>query len=935
MLGLKSACAKGQREKAERYFAAIPDELGTGLARTVVGRLVTVTETEARETLDRVRSNADESPVARVRAMLALADSETVDELVEYVDSIDDFSVYFRRHIRIIQALEHGRWQEAVDAIDGLLQRFAGLDVLWSMRADALAELGRLEEARESVSMALEISPKSPELTRRRQRLDFTITPFNERLNAVRDVLDKHPDRHLLRLELAHILLEGADGLEFEAALKDCVRYLPRCPEGYNQLAGWYMMQQREDLARKVLAEGRALIGAEELPLWDFEQDQDNEAGEAAAESAESATSDRKKSELLSELPTAVMDGPAPATPLDIEALRQLVEMREAGMLTWFESSFVLAMHVRALVRSTTPELQTSFAERLAELLPDAMQGPTALALDHTLDSVEPLELPRSAAGPLIEWVDRLTDAESRPCALQFNRAVLRELGGDLNGAESDYRRILVEHKEYMPPQYRLGVIAFERGDLKEAIHCFKGVLSSVPGTIGAMKALVDLNLKANDDGEALRIQRLLTELLPYSFEEISTFTAGVHHVKGIAAAVAAAESPRYETATVAAVKARLLANDEQYDKAIAVLDAAGDVAPHGSHALFTRVQCADAKLDHARINELVDQGLKEWPDEVWLIGMKADRMRETNDSKLSNFLGSALERGVTDPRLTSLYLEAVGDRVAAATGLVGEASDVQRDALAYSCAAAFDESGSRSEFLGFLQWCATHVPHLTELRHELAVQLAFNGDVEAAVAIATTLLEDAPDDPRRLALMATCEQGRDPTKAIEYLNREYALTASADCMCRMAVCEQLRNDFRAAEQTYVKVLERSPCNQQALTGLYMLGADIRDRFDDICVALETQAVAEQPLFHIIAVNVAKQRQMVLPVAWLTSAIERWHRLEHDLDGADERQRIGHAIAAWLSKWGDKDGARRFRPGLMARVKLFGWPGKRWVPAMG
>jgi tetratricopeptide (TPR) repeat protein len=734
-------------------------------------------------------------------------------------------------------------------------------------------------------------------------------------------------------LELAHILRDGADGLEYEAALKDCIRYLPRCPEGYNQLAGWYMMQQREDLACKVLGEGRELIGAEELPLWDFEHDDDAPAAESE-ESADSASAGRGKNELLSELPKAVLEGAPAVKPLDIDELRELVDMRETGKLTWFESSFVLAMYIRALVRSTAPELQASFPERLQELLPDQMQGPTALAIDHALDTMEPLELPRSAAGPLMEWVDRLTEPDSRPCALSFNRAVLRELSGDLNGAESDYRSILVEHKEYMPPQYRLGVIAFERGDLKEAIHCFKGVLASVPGTIGAMKALVDLNLKVGDDGEALRVQRLLTELLPYSFEEISTYTAGIHHVKGIDAALAAAESPRHEPATVAAVKARLLANDEQFDKALAVLDGISDVSPHGSHALFTRVQCADGKFDFSRMRQLVDEGLEEWPDEVWLIGMKADHMREIGDSNLAAFLRRALERGVTDPRLTSVFLEVASDGVQAAVDLIEDAPEVRRDALAYSCAAAFDESGARGDFLAFLKWSGANLPHLIELRHELAVQLAFSGDPDGAVAIAAELLDDAPDDPRRLALMATCEQGRNPTLAIEYLNREYALTTSSDCLCRMAMCEQLRNDFSAAERTYVKVLDRSPHNQQALTGLYMLGADIRDRFDDICVSLESQAVAEQPLFHIIAVNVAKQRRMVLPVAWLTSAIERWHRLEHDLEGQDERQRIGKGIAAWLKKWGDKEGARRFQPGLIARIRLFGWPGASWVPRM-
>ncbi len=66
-------------------------------------------------------------------------------------------------------------------------------------------------------------------------------------------MVEQNPHRHRLKLELVRELARQGDGLLFEKALLETLRFLPRWPPAWHLLSEWYAAQRRPDLAAAAL----------------------------------------------------------------------------------------------------------------------------------------------------------------------------------------------------------------------------------------------------------------------------------------------------------------------------------------------------------------------------------------------------------------------------------------------------------------------------------------------------------------------------------------------------------------------------------------------------------------------------------------------------------------------------------------------------------
>ncbi|OQW95343.1 MAG: hypothetical protein BWK77_07645, partial [Verrucomicrobia bacterium A1] len=178
----------------------------------------------------------------------------------------------FYRDLATIQAKQtDGSEVDHRALILGLLERHPDLDALWTCLSDLQAQMGDLPAARESLARALEIAPHAPHLHQRNARLRMEELTYPQRLAHARELCRLYPDALALKAVLAGVRMDDPDGLSYEDAWKDYLRFFPRDPAAYAALANWCLAQDREDLARGIFAEGRPLLDASELPLADFE----------------------------------------------------------------------------------------------------------------------------------------------------------------------------------------------------------------------------------------------------------------------------------------------------------------------------------------------------------------------------------------------------------------------------------------------------------------------------------------------------------------------------------------------------------------------------------------------------------------------------------------------------------------------------------------
>ncbi|MEM9557394.1 MAG: hypothetical protein AAGC60_24260 [Acidobacteriota bacterium] len=954
LIVLERACARGEIEVAERAAAAIDDASPAAVRRDLVGRGIVATPAAVSRRLLAVAADGERHPLSRLRAILTLERTDLLDEVLDAQE--EDFLGHGgQRLVQLARLRADGRW-DAVEVLCGeLLDRFPQLDTLWIHRAEAAARCGRLDEARRHADHALELSPESVHVRSLVRQLFPSTRPAADEAEELRQLLRKFPEHHALRRELAQTLSALGDGLALEEALREVQKATPRMPVAWGQLAAWYLVQDRDDLAHATLEEGRRWVGVDELPLWPFELDDDEPAvAESIAEDPDAHAeavapplgfTEEERELLWQQARREIADGGG-------VALDRLCELERAGRLPWYEAANLLALrlHARVLDEVSGPIAgePTAAEDAVSALLPETLDGPPLAALAAVLGALEPRRLPRRVAVVVLRWAESLVARESMPKLLlpelELGLAALHESCGDAMAAERRYRRLTEEHERLAYAWHRLGVVLAARGALDAAATAQRRALALEPGQAEALESLLEIVRGQGNRVDELVLLAGRCRLWPYSTDALHELVHATAATRGRAAALAELEArggtQRSESLTV--LRALILLSDDPEAAAAALdlpatRDSLDEVEPR--RTLDVRVALLRARGELSAALAELDAALARTPDDPWMVRLRAELLEERGDhEELGAFCRRALLDGAGDAYLALRWLAQCDDPPQDAGELLAAADDATRPALAMALAAALEDTAPLEVRIAFLERCRNLLPALVPLRDHLARLYHAAGETLRAIAEAEDLLTLDPEAPERMALLGSVLLESKPKQALQVLGREVERSGSIESRLQIAFAHHRLGRGDAAEAAYREVAEatrpEASSHAVALLNLALLGRVDDWTWSALLALLEQPDSARIDGLHLQLVELARARGERLPEAWLRGAAGRFEQLM-EAEPTDERLRLGVALARWLAERGDAEAARRTRAqagGFVRRLNLLWWPGARWIP---
>ncbi len=924
LVDLSRACTLGDLRQAEEQYTAIPDNNNAAFMRDVYSLKVMLSPARYAERMHTYAWDHNALDLVRLRAMLSVANADNIDDLLAMVEQErKKFGQFTRRYIQLIAACEYERWQEGLDIVSALLERAANLDVLWMMRGNILAETGQIEDARQSLETALEISPASPWLHDKAIWLASHTERRQERITRIKTLIATHPDAHALKQTLATLLADDPDGLRYEKAELEVIAHFPRDPQPYKNLVQWYLLSQdRVDLAQKIIARGRKLLDEHELPELEQAPAED-QAGPTAETTA------RATVEQLCEQANLLIEEGGYRHPDELWPIAELRNRNASGSLRRRDAIHLLGLRIKGVVKAAGSEGERLKA--LKHVLPPQLDAPLMYSLNRLLENLDLLSLPRTLADSLCNWADRLCSAESPNLELRFHLAQLQQAAGRWIQTLDAYDKIRQDYPEFGAIYFHMGQIHFRQGNIEKALAAFTTCLDAAPGMPDALEALAEIHGQMGQNREALAYHDKLQKRLPYSEQTFFAHACLLADLDGLDAGLALVDQvrDRFPASTRQAFRARLLVHHRRFGEAQALALDASLIHESPYQSMYTRLLCAVGQKQEQETAQLCEQALAQWPDDAFFLRIQSQILARQDPTRAQDLLRKALLEGKNDPDLAELFVHLSSK---SAIQLVAAASDHKRSVLATLLADALHKPHREKQYRAFLTWCAEHHPDLTVLRERLAVYYETKGKTGKASEIAQALYEQDPDNPCWLALLSRCIQNRDPSRALAYLRKEYELTESVDCLCRQARSFLILDEHEQARSLYWQVIKANPFECVALSGLFFLGEPPVDLLDPICASLRFGAGATDDYFHVAAVNVALATGAELPIEWYAGACARLRIVTVHGGYRDEKRRLRRALTTWRVKW---DLPRESDPLTDWLDRLFAlhiWPGTAWVP---
>ena len=938
LVDLHAACANGNREKAEAAAARIPEDAPAAFLRDQVGVRMTISPSELTRRYESTAADRESNFVARFRALFSMFSLDKVDELKALIrEEREDHGPFVERLMMLTAAMTESKWEEAKQRVEFLLERHAAMDTLWSFHSDILAELNDLKAARRSLSIALEMAPYNSWYREKALRLRMMDLPYQERIDEIRRLIQEDADALSLKMVELNLLTESPDGLEYEAAAKEALRFFPRDPELVLRLADWYDHQGRDDLSGPLLRQHREWIGEDDLPLQSTERMEEKEEAEDQGNTPEDVAQqvDRlpdDKGILFHRARYECVAG----SEGEMAAFNALEKM-EAQATSWFWNDAAALCGLRFFRESMRPE-NASRNERLRELLPDPPAGPADTSILVTLNLIPTQATDPSAARLLLEWFDRhVPDPKAAP-DLWFQRAVLLESTGALQEALMQYENLRATHSGYVGAHYRVGEVRYQQSEYPEAIAAYQAALDIAPGLDGALEQLVTLHEIVGDRTAARECQEKTVARYPYGiaqFTDLITAIAEEHGDVEPALARIEQDGVRHRPGSLAALKARMLSEAGRPDEALELLNEHPEAeALHAYNVHSTRLNIALNQDDKPAMRRLAEAGRKEFPDDPWFITILALCDRDENPQTARTLLEEAFRAGDCDPQMADLYFSMSTQPGADAIRLVeSQESPQEQAALARVFDPVLQAPQHFDDQLKFLRWCNKHLPDEREFRDRLATQLHIGGKTEESIQVAEALHREFPNDPRMLWLMGVVYADKDAKKSLKFLREEFEMTQSVDTLSRIARSLLIQGEQKECIQAYKQVLSRNPTDALAVSSLFLLGEPPRTLWKQTAFILERGFGTQCDYFHVAAVDIAMQVGEPVPELWLPAALDRLQILDTRPPFGDEKARLKQAISLWSQTVNDPT-LKELKGNIWVRLKSrFNWPKKKtWIP---
>jgi len=342
LLDLSEAVANGELASAEAAYRKIGDDSPAAIIRDSGSVQVVISPGRFVDRMKQIASSKDAPGLARFRAMMALG-SDDIDKILAQLgdEQRSQFGDGVTRFFRLRKLMNDGHWTKALKSVDRMLASAAHVASYWEMKSDILAELGDHSASAESLEKAIELEPLR--VSTREKSLNRTAIKlsFSDYLCELDSLLAEDPDDKRLLFGRAAAMQDGPDGLAYERAANEAIRWFPRDPNIYSELGNWYQSQERNDLAQQLHDKARLMLPEE------FVGDQTNSDGknatrdDAAANDSESIDKDDDNVPTDNdELLNLIWDRNDKRR---TEALRRILQFETEAKLQWHQRARLLS----------------------------------------------------------------------------------------------------------------------------------------------------------------------------------------------------------------------------------------------------------------------------------------------------------------------------------------------------------------------------------------------------------------------------------------------------------------------------------------------------------------------------------------------------------------------------------------------------------------
>lgn len=906
------AVAAGDVKTAQEAFegglsqGAWPGSLRMLAHQRAVG--VACTPRALRSEEDAVLADASHDANVRLSVVLGRVGTGRTHQLLATVESMElTESPGLMRLLRVSAALEDCRWEQARSLLDLLLERGGSQPMLWRTKAALEEQTGDLDAAREAIGIAREIASDDLAIESQWRWLHATAERFEIREAELRARCERFPEREALWAERAHLLLtESGDGELVDEVLRRWGQRFPRSPMAWQARMEWYAGQDRDDLVDEVRQEALRWLDAEELmpsaSSWQDTAPPQPEVGEALAAVWTDLRGEREE--------------PFESWP----AVAWLRQRSDAQRLGWRPTAQLAAMtFVAGLVAGDAePEL------------PETLPGVPTLAARAMLEQLEDVNVPPEQASRLLGWVHGFVPEPIDDRLLGWSLAGLERARGHLSAAQERLTEVVRLQPQSASCWARLGQLAEARGDLDTATEHHRRALAASPGHRESLTALVALAIRQGDAEEAWRRQCQLVRRYPFDSRlasELLRFDPERFDPERVRA--------RLPEPMVSFFVARKALFAEDWERAAAllaepVLDQLPEEPRRMRMAMRIHVARQRERLDEAVT--LADAALESFADGPAFWRLRGELALQADDREsIDRCVEGSLAAGAFVADIGEQWLASRAPKLKAIRRMIEGAPQAQRADVATEWCAAVERQSPRW-LIELLEWCSVHVPEAGALRRALASILDREGRTERAAEVAQALLDEHPDDPQSIELLAGVLELSDPGRAYRLYERAHVLTGNIRHRRGMGLTRGLSGDEEGARQILREVIEHDPIDSRALVNLWVFGEPLESLVDGLFGVIEAGAGAETSYLLVLAVLGARATGRTVPAAWLPQAKARFEAVLEHGGFRDERERLGKALVKWLRRIGDHD-ASMVSGRIAFRWRLLFWPGKAWIPA--
>jgi tetratricopeptide (TPR) repeat protein len=945
---LNKLIAFSQLKRARRYFNEISDKQEPAYYRDLSALGVFLSPKKHIEAMKCYCVRKDIDEVLVLNAIISTQNSVLLKNWIfNYESKHKKLSNNFKCYLSMILARTKRDYETVLKKLNFLIAASPSTDVLWCYKAEAELELGELEAAKNSINIALDLSPNSFDIN----RILSDISPYQDSYKHILSQLEAHinifPGNYELEEQFANLLLKGNDGLRYENAIKSCIAKRPLFPWNYNKLANWYILQEREDLAINILEQGRHLLSEEELPKLHFERQKDashaSQSISGIVEDKDIIITDKAPIICFRNIIQSWFDG-YPLSEFEIMLLRQAdprnIKWLYKLPLSWWEQAYIIGISYVLKDRETDKSRKAHVLERF---LPKTLSNNVTQTLLAINRSVERYSLSSVACECLHDWeTKQLNGYASHLDDLAFSLSYLRESAGYLNEAHSCYEEIIKRTPEYYPAHYRLACVYDQKGMRTKAIERYQSCLSISPNHPDALNALIRIHTEANHFKEAKKWSLYKLNLNPYSFLNIEQLLIFTLYIDGFTKAWKKLDfyNKYLSTTGKKAMSARLLESNGQYQDAINLLVQINGTVDFDRHILITHTRCATGQENWSLVLELSNKALAKDPYDLWFLEAKVTALENNGFNQLHKFITKLFCNSIYSEYLATVWLRDilrtnndVHNSVNEILTIIPEESI--RLYILYFLTGYFEHYSNNIAFLTWLKMCDELFPNNFYFVERLVEHYRKIDNADKAIDTADNFYKNNTENIDAIILLGQTLENDNPSLAIKYLQTAYRKSGSVECLSRIGRTYHNLGMYQEAKNTYWEVLMKNPFNELSINNLLILGEDPSTLYPLMVDAINNGIGYKTEYFLVSTVKCALHLNTTVPLLWHDLAESRFSQLLSVAGYQDEKPCLAKALYEWHQYHGNTEIAESYlqHAGLIKPTTGgFNWPGNTWIP---